>query len=303
MVFQQMQAQYVSKVRLLITDSADGKIATIDTLLDAKTNITQVLEKLGYDDATLSKAQTSSRREITIATEEIVELTGQTTSTSNLDRKSRIDNTNSQSMDINNYLAIPPGAKVETLPDGSKRYITTKKDANGTYTEEKTITKGTSEKVADRSGMTSGWVQMEKGKPLPPTVNEPLKWRGDSYEHRVDPLNVIKLNIIIADCDMFDASTLNKKDASLLNKKVINITDFSIKPDFEEEHYLFSFSLPSSETAKIEIFDIVGTPTYEENFSGNYKKFVKGFDLYKKGTFLILVQQGDKKFTQKVTFE
>ena len=100
---------------------------------------------------------------------------------------------------------------------------------------------------------------------------------------------------------MFDASTFNKLDPSLVNSKAMKLQNFKVKPDFKEGYFRFSFAMPNSEMSNFRIFDVVGNSVYQENFSGSYDKLVTPFHIHKQGTFLILINQDGKKWTQKVT--
>jgi len=293
--------QTTKKIRLLITDSDGQQTTTIDTIVAGNTDMSMVLRQLGYDQKSLESSENANpKRQITIATEEILEMKEGQQSMS-LDRSTYIDNTNQGKLNIEDFISIPPNAQVEDLPDGSKRILETKTDANGnTHTYEKIVRMGERERISNRSGQTSSWVQMEDGK-LPPTVDMPKSWVTETYTDNSNPTG--NVSVTIADMDMFDASTINKKYPELLNATMLNVSNFQVKPDFKQGHYRFSFTMPNMETATLYIYDVVGQPIQEETFSGNYDKLLADFHLYKQGTFMILITQDDYKWTKKVTFE
>lgn len=117
-----------------------------------------------------------------------------------------------------------------------------------------------------------------------------------------------KLQVAVADLDMFDNSTLNSRNPAALNYGPLTISEFLVKPDFQQGYYQFSFNLPpdknSEYSTKIEIYDAVGYLVYTESFTeSSYKKYLPEFHLYKKGTFLVLITHDSKKYSQKITFE
>ncbi|MGB1205436.1 MAG: hypothetical protein ACPG5B_07315 [Chitinophagales bacterium] len=299
------EAQSISKIRLLITDSQDGKITSVDTIVSANSNMNEVLEKLGYAQDNIAQMQSDHyNRRITIATEEIIDKQGNTSTSTQYDRKIAIENTNASKLNIEDIMNIPKDAVVTENPDGSKHILIQRTDANGkTTTEERTISIGKSERLSDRSGRSSTWMNMEKGAPLPPTVDGPLNWTTESFSNiSTDPsTSSMNVSVTVADCDMFDASTFNKLDPSLVSSKAMTLQGFKVKPDFKEGYFRFSFSMPNNEISNFRIFDVVGNSIHQESFSGNFDKLVTPFHIHKKGTFLILINQDGKKWSQKVT--
>lgn len=299
------EAQNITKTRLLITDSQGGKVTSLDTIVSANSDMNEVLEKLGYAQHNIAQMQSDNHnRRITIATEEIIDMQGNTSSSTKYDKNIAIENTNASKLKIEDIMNIPKDAVVTENADGSKHILIQKTDANGkTTTEERTIRIGQSERLSDRSGKSSSWMNMPEGMPLPPTVDGPLNWTTESFSSiSTDPTSSSRnVSITVADCDMFDASTFNKLDPSLVNSKAMKLQNFKVKPDFKKGYYRFSFSIPNSEMSNFRIFDVVGSPIYQESFSGNYDKLVTDFHIHKQGTFLILINQDGKKWTQKVT--
>ena len=299
------EAQNISKIRLLITDSQNGKVNSVDTVVSANSDMNEVLAKLGYDQHSIAEMQSNNHnRRITIATEEIIDKQGNTSSSTKYDRNIAIENTNASKLKIEDIMNIPKDAIVTENADGSKHILIQKTDANGkTTTEERTIRIGQNERISDRSGKSNSWMNMEEGMPLPPTVDGPMNWTTESFSSiSTDPSSASKnVSVTVADCDMFDASTFNKLDPSLVNSKAMKLQNFKVKPDFKKGYYRFSFAMPNSEMSNFRIFDVVGSSVYQENFSGNYDKLITDFHIHKQGTFLILINQDGKKWTQKVT--
>ena len=299
------EAQNIAQIRLLITDSQNGKVTSLDTVVSANSDMNEVLAKLGYDQYSIAEMQSNNHnRRITIATEEIIDKQGNTSSSTKYDRNIAIENTNANKLNIEDIMDIPKDAIVTENPDGSKHILIERTDANGkTTTEERTIRVGQRERISDSSGKSSSWMNMPEGMPLPPTVDGPMNWTTESFSSiSTDPAaGMMNVSVTVADCDMFDASTFNKLDASLVNSKPMKLQNFKVKPDFKEGYFRFSFAMPNSEMSNFRIFDVVGNPVYQENFSGNYDKLIKDFHIHKQGTFLILINQEGKKWTQKVT--
>lgn len=304
-----LSAQQPNKIRLVITDSNNNSVATIDTVLASGTDIELVLKSLGYDQNTIAKASVDGKRQITIATEEIMESPavwkdrdgkpfGSTEKTVTLDLSPSI--THENTLKPEDFVKIPAGAVVEELPDGTKRFTTTETDASGkTYTKRTTISPGKKEKLSDDGGYTRNWVNME-GQPIPPLA-ESLRWETESYSNSTGAYPTVQ--ITLAECDMFDLSTLNARDKSLLNAGELKVEKLTVKPDYKEGYYKFSFTLPDAAPADLVIYDVVGSMLYSETVSGSYSKFIPEFNLYRKGTFLILLKQADKKFTQRLTID
>ena len=299
------EAQNINKIRLLITDSQNGKVTSLDTIVSANSDMNEVLAKLGYDQYSIAEMQSNNHnRRITIATEEIIDKQGNTSSSTTYDRNIAIENTNANKLKIEDIMNIPKDAIVTENADGSKHILIQRTDANGkTTTEERTIRIGQRERISDSSGKSSSWMNMEKGMPLPPTVDGPMNWTTESFSNiSTDPsTSSMNVSVTVADCDMFDASTFNKLDPSLVNSKAMKLQNFKVKPDFKEGYFRFSFAMPNSEMSNFRIFDVVGNSVYQENFSGSYDKLVTPFHIHKQGTFLILINQDGKKWTQKVT--
>lgn len=302
-----LAAQQANKMRLLITDTGDNGVATIDTILPAGTDVDIVLKKLGYDQSSIAKASAGGKRQISIATEEILEMPSKfsregmpfnsTEGTVTLDLSPKVTDTNQ--LKIEDIVTIPPGATVEDLPDGGKRILTTEKDAFGnTYTKQTIVRMGKRESVAD-GGYTNNWVQMD-GKPIPPAA-ESLRWDTQSYLNSSGAYPNVQ--VTIADCDMFDLSTLNSRDKTLINAEPLAVSGFMVKPDFKEGYFRFTFNLPTAEAAEMYVYDVIGAELYRETVSGAYSKLIPEFNLYRKGTFLVLLRQGNKKFTQKLVLD
>jgi len=302
-------AQNPGKIRLVITDSNKNGVATIDTILKAGTDIDMVLKSLGYDQKSIANEGVDGKRQVTIATEEIMEdpavwkdregkTFGATEKTVTLDISPSISHENT--LKPEDFVKIPEGAVVEELPDGTKRFTTTETDANGkTYTKRTTISPAKKERIADEGGYTNSWVNME-GQPIPPLA-ESLSWETETYSQSTGTYPTVQ--ITLAECDMFDMSTLNSRDKSILNYEQLPVEKFSVKPDYKEGYFRFSFSVPNAEPADFVIYDVVGSLLYSENVTGNYSKFIPDFNLYRKGTFLILIKQAGKKFTHRLTID
>lgn len=299
--------QDAGKIRLLITDVNDGRVTTIDTILPSGANVDLALQKMGYDQSSIAKASAGGKRQITIATEEMIEMPSQfnregmpfntTEGTVTLDISPKV--TDESQLKIEDIVKIPPGATVEDMPDGGKRILTTEKDAFGnTYTKQTIVRMGKREQVSD-GGYTSNWVQMD-GKSIPPAT-ESLRWDSQTYLNSSSEYPNVQ--VTIADCDMFDMSTLNSRDKSLINAEPLKVTGFMVRPDFKEGFFRFTLTLPPGEGAEMVIYDVVGAQLHTEVVSGTYSKLIPEFNLYRKGTFLVLLKQPGKKFTQKLVLD
>ena len=61
------EAQNINKIRLLITDSQNGKVTSLDTIVSANSDMNEVLAKLGYDQYSIAEMQSNNHnRRITI---------------------------------------------------------------------------------------------------------------------------------------------------------------------------------------------------------------------------------------------
>ncbi|HRI26597.1 MAG TPA: hypothetical protein PK239_05850 [Chitinophagales bacterium] len=304
-----LRAQQTNTIRLLITDTENAKMVTIDTLLPAGANVDAVLAALGYDQNSIARANAGSKRQITIATEEIVEIPSKISRPEGSPFASnpnmvKLDNTPTitanQQLKIEDIVKIPEGAVVEDMPDGSKRILTQEKDEFGnTYTKQTTVRMGSREGVADEGGYTGSWVNMD-GKTIPP-ANEPLNWTTESFSHSGSSYPSVQ--ITLADCDMFDMSTLNSRDKSLINAEPLAVKGFMVKPDFKEGYLRFTFTLPNETPTQLIVYDVVGAKLHDEVVSGTYNKLIPEFNLYRKGTFLVLLKQDGKKFTHRLSID
>jgi len=226
----QIRQQPEKQIRLLITDSNDGVVTTIDTLLQPQVEVDLVLEKLGYGHQDLAKSQNTKKgRRVTIATEEILKPMPQ--------KNLQLD-----------WETINPAPTQEMIPINTE-----------TYTH-----------------LGGGGTRIESGTP--------------------------NIKISVADLDLFDLSALEAVDPSLKDAKRLAITNFSVRPDFKEELYRFTFAIPNGQYAEFKIYDVLGHLVTEETITGFYDKTHPKFTIYTQGTYLVLIKQDGKKYTQKITF-
>ncbi|PSJ72494.1 hypothetical protein C7N43_34005 [Sphingobacteriales bacterium UPWRP_1] len=169
--------QDAGKIRLLITDVNDGRVTTIDTILPSGANVDLALQKMGYDQSSIAKASAGGKRQITIATEEMIEMPSQfnregmpfntTEGTVTLDISPKV--TDESQLKIEDIVKIPPGATVEDMPDGGKRILTTEKDAFGnTYTKQTIVRMGSANRCLMAVIPVIGYKWTEKAYLRPP---------------------------------------------------------------------------------------------------------------------------------------
>lgn len=287
---------------LTITDSQNGKATIIDTTFIGD-DIDAVLQKMGYDEASLQKSkQTNIKRTVSIDVKQQV-----------TQKNSTITTAKPNEMNDQKILQITksaPNATIETLPDGSKKITTTTTQNGNVKVEEKIIkinTKTSPEYTPlDKKAKTEIQIQPPT---FSPPANTPKNEKNYVFEQKTTDLQHPQptVNITIASPDMFDASTINQKDPDLLNAKTLEIKDFMITPNYEQGYYSFKFKLPQPpQNTWLRLYDIVGTEIYAEYFqnaSGNFEQMLPDFNLYKKGTFLVLITQENKKYLQKIILE
>lgn len=321
-----------TKTRLIITDELDGVVHNkIDYVVVPPETTDEVLKRFGYDDASISKAQSSKNRRISISMEEladapspsnampssmfgdkatVIEGSNATVSTS---KKTRvIDAPKSTELKLEDLVTIPKGAKVEDMPDGSKRITTYKTDKHGNRAVDKTITvrrkSSDNNQVAEQE---TEWTEIEHS-PAPTlsksTVLIPANAPRNTYTETYDGTNLDMPNVSVKtdDLDGFDNSTLVQKDASLLNAPTLKVDKYQFSPNFKEGFFKLSFDAEANKEIKISLFDVVGSPVYTEilsEFSGSYAKLIPDFSVYRKGTFLLLITQNGAKFTRKIEID
>ena len=292
------QASYTKKVNVIVTDEMNGILTVIDTILPNQAAAQRFLRLKGYDDAGINRAASASKgqRKISVRTKEILE--------------SDIYNVETGEIDLNKYLTIPAGATVKET-DGVREIEWTETDANGNIS------------------FRTATVNVHKRKRLPQNTttyeievpNEKVKVGSEtpeSFEYLKEMSNVTenraiksypKFTVTVATVDIFDLNTLDGKADWLSMASGLPVENFMVSPDYNKGEFLFSFDLEEvAEDTKLEIFDVVGLPVYEESLSsleGSYSKFLPNFNLYKRGTYLVLISQEStkQKFTQKVIIE
>jgi hypothetical protein len=289
-------------IRLLITDINNGYTFTLDTILPIDTDINLVLKKLGYDQQNLAKSQnTLQGRRVTVATEKVVSQNTTTIAEPNLGLSYDL-NTTKHGLKADDFIEIPPNATITETHQGTV-IINDVTDANGnTYSQRKVVKAGHGEDkvLHGRSGMTE-WIELDDGK-LPPTVDQARSSITETYSRTTNGItNTAK--ITLSDIDQFDKSTIAKKDSGWNNAQPLTVNNFSVKPDFKANGFVFNFDLPNG-AAQLHIFDIIGSTVYHENISStNYHKIPPPFQLHQKGTYLIILQQNDRIFSQKLSIE
>lgn len=321
-----------TKTHIIITDEFDGVVHNkIDYLVVPPETTDEVLKRLGYDDASIGKAQSDKNRRISISIEEladapspssaqppsmfgekatVIDGTNATVSTS---KKTRvIDAPKNAEVKLEDLVAIPKGAKVEDMPDGSKRITTYKNDGHGNKVVDKTIT--VRRKSAQNQGVAeqeTEWTELENSSA--PTLSKstiviPANAPRNIYTEMYDGTNLDMPNITVKtdDLDGFDNSTLVQKDPSLLNAPTLKIDKYQFSPDFKEGFFKLSFSTDPNKEVKISMYDVIGAQIYVEtinDFVGNYNKLIPDFSVHRRGTFLLLITQNGAKFTRKIEIE
>lgn len=293
----------INRVRLLITDINDGRVSKIDTLLPLQVDIDYVLQSLGYDEARIIqyRASASEKRVITIETEEIQATdspaTIVATTAATTKAKQKILDTAAEA-------PAPTSWNQEPSRTASPNPITTLSQGNVADTPPSQNIAIASEVPSGDGSTSSPIVKQEIISANDASIN--AQWRVMTYNVPQSPTAMRKIpniKVTVAEFDMFDSRAVNTKDATLLNRQPLRVSGFQVKPDFKEGYYKFSFNTEES-GAQIRVFDVVGNLLYSENMSNTlYDKFIPDFDLFKQGTFLILVTLPDKKFTQKLILE
>ena len=321
-----------TKTRVIVTDEFDGVVHNkIDYIVVPPETTDEVLKRFGYDDASISKAQSDRNRRISISIEELADvpspsnaqpssmfgekttvIEGSNATVSSSKKTRVIDAPKSGEIKLEDLVSIPKGAKVEDMPDGSKRITTYKNDGHGNRVVDKTIT--VRRKSAENAGVSeqeTEWTEIENSSA--PTLSKstvviPANAPRNTYTEMYDGTNLDMPNITVKtdDLDGFDNSTLAQKDPSLLNAPALKIDKYQFSPDFKEGFFRLSFSCEADKEVKISMFDVIGAPVYTEtisNFIGSYSKLIADFSVYRKGTFLLLITQNGAKFSRKIEIE
>lgn len=312
----QAQESYVTGVRVLITDQTVSPMKTIDTLIPPQANLDRVLQQIGYDPYSIAEKQVKNGGQVTIATEEVIGIKGNRSSKSitatadaNQSKPStnapKLDNTakvvdREQALTINNFFDFPAGAVVEEMPDGSKKAIITETDALGNiYTKEIRVRMGRTESISSKTN-TNAWVQMDDK--LPITVDQPLNSVTSTYTNSGGAYPDV--SITVAECDMFDVSTINSLHPSLTNAPTLIVNEFLFEPAFNEGYFRLNFMLTNTNKATLHVYDVIGSEIYQEEISNpQYNSLLKKFSLYRKGEFLLLIKSDNQKFTKKLIIE
>lgn len=327
----ELLAQSEKKNRLIISDEIGGFVTKIDTLLPAGSDPEKVLLQLGYDSESIAKSYSGNKaRKITVQTEEIItsapvrtttQLPPQirdlgTTSKSTLIQKPTTDH-----FDLDKMLNLPPGALVEETPEGKKITYTTTDDRGNISTEEILINTFKHSSNAPKQWQTPEETNTTKPKkqpiriengiatPIVPPQEQTNLVRTETFTHSNNSGSQPDVKVTLSPLDMFDHSTLNNKNPNLLNAQTLHITNFSVKPDFEQGYLRFSFKNADAAAnaisqTQIAIYDVLGYPIFSE-MTGDieYNKLITDFHLYKRGSFLILITLDNKKFTQRLTLQ
>lgn len=291
------QASYTKKVNVIVTDELNGNVVKIDTLLPSQSAAQRFLRIKGYDDAGINRATSASKgqRKISVRTREILE--------------SDYYNVETGEINLDKYLKIPAEATVKET-DGIREVEWVETDKNGNMT------------------IRSATVNVHKRQRLPqntttyeidvPNKKVKVGESPEEFEYLQEMSNVTenrtiksypKFTVTVATTDIFDLNTLDEKAAWLQMASGLPVENFLVSPDYNKGEFLFSFDLAEvAEDTKMEIFDVVGLPVYSEDLSelsGSYSKFLPDFNLYKRGTYLVMITQKStsQKFTQKVIIE
>ncbi len=296
--FLQAQSSHTKKVNVIITDEMNGIETVIDTILPTQSAAQRFLQIKGYDDAGINRATSASKgqRKISVRTKEILE--------------SDLYNVETGKINLDKYLKIPAGAKVKET-DGVREIEWVETDANGTMTlRNATVNVHKRQRLPQNTTIYEIEVpekQIDADSPTPESF-EYLKEMSNVEENR-SIKSYPKFTVTIATTDIFDLNTLDEKESWLQMASGLPVENFMVSPDYNKGEFLFSFDLEEvAEDTKLEIFDVVGLPVYSEDLSeltGSYSKFLPDFDLYKRGTYLVMITQKStsQKFTQKVIIE
>lgn len=350
----QTQAQSDKKVRLIIQDEIGGHTYKIDTILPPYTDTEAVLLQLGYDPESVAKSyNTNKARRISVKTTEIIDqefwdkkkseheqifkqnaaaspaipsniYTPNTTSTQTT---KQITHNKASETPINQdeFLNIPPGAKVEHTPEG-KRITSTRTEPDGTVYTETTIIGNITTKTSHNPNPNSlNWNDKigYKDTPKPLVIGElpPIDQSNlppppkQTYHTLPKNTGIIQstnnasannpnVTVTLGELDMFDHSSIQKKYPELLNYEPLIITRFTVTPDFTQGYFRFSFETPDETEYSLNIFEVLGTQVHHESLIGkSYSKLIQSFHVYKKGTYLVVISNKNKKFTQKITIE
>lgn len=289
-------AQNDNKLHIVITDEDANNYVRLDTVIPLQTNVNEFLVKKGYDiqkNFVNGINELKLGRKINIFTEVV-----------------KADFTIKPKPKLNDNSAVadnlPADAVTEELPDGSKRITYKKKDANGNLITETIEMKKPASKVVlgkeDNSPkVATSMAAMQKLLKTP--VN---KDREQFYDISFSNNKVPSIHVSIVGFDFFDSNTVNNIDPDLLNAKRLNITDFTVQLSFVEGNYRFKFNLAERGDTWFNVYDVVGLPVYTEflyDYEGSYDKLLKPFNIFSKGTFLVVITQPGKKFTQKLIIQ
>lgn len=289
------QSSYTKKVNVIVTDEMNGYPTVIDTILPTQAAAQRFLRLNGYDDAGISRATSASKgqRKISVRTKEVLE--------------SKYYNVETGEINLDKYFKVPAGATVKEI-DGIKEIHWVEADNRGNL-----VTRSATVRVGERKRLPQNTTTYEMTTPassIPVNSNTPknMEYLKEMSNTRVNPSinSYPKFTVTIATTDIFDLNTLDNKAAWLPMARGLEVKNFMVNPDYHKGDFFFNFEL--EETApdtKLEVFDIVGFPVYSEdlaNFSGKYSKTLPDFNLYKRGTYLVLITQEStsRKFTQKV---
>jgi hypothetical protein len=302
-----------TKTRLVIKDQTDGVLTNqVDYTIVPPETLDEVLQRFGYDETSLSQMRAKGNRNITISTEELLDSynkQGQSITETVGKRSRSITIPKGRDVRVEDLVKIPPGAKVEDMPDGSKRITTYKTDSKGNRTVEKTVTVRRQSNPAE-----SDWEAIPYQETAPVPSSSTLLIPADAPRHvrtevyRQDDLSMPDVSVRYEPVDEYDQSTLSKKDLTLERATWLKLENLSFKPDFQAGKFVLAFqqNLPKEGELKITCYDILGTKQFEETvvgFSGKYEQSIASFSAYQKGVFLLLITQNGQKFTQKITID
>ncbi len=289
------QSSYTKKVNVIVTDEMNGYPTVIDTILPTQAAAQRFLRLNGYDDAGINRAASASKgqRKISVRTKEILE--------------SEYYNVETGKINLDKYFKMPAGATVKET-DGIKEVHWVESDNRGNL-----VTRSATVRVGKRKRLPQNTTTYEMTSPatsIPVNSNTPenMEYLKEMSSVRVNPsINAYpKFTVTVATTDIFDLNTLDNKAAWLPMARGLEVKNFMVSPDYNRGDFFFNFELEEAAAdTKLEVFDIVGFPVHSEdlaNFSGKYSKTFPDFNLYNRGTYLVLITQEStsRKFTQKV---
>lgn len=337
----QLFAQHSEKIRIIITDNQDGVIHTIDTIVSAAVPVETIVKQLGYDPVSLEADKNSSlQRKVSIKTKSIQKLPEYAKKTREIDVHKLMDlpsNAIIEDIEGGKRILIPEVDEFgNTIMRERKVWFNKEPISNifsSDYDSSKQVTKVftrtyvrpiSKQPITEQfpSDHLNSWPAPEvnpasKNLGYPKTLKKELKTvrKLPSKSARITPKPITapkkkekklasKVSVILLDFDKFNKTTIVEKDVALKEAKTLQVGNFAVTPDYGKDYFRFTFNMPSSKEANFKIYDILGNTFYEEKFQSNkYNRLLSKLPVNQKGTYLVVITQGRKKFTKKFTIQ